>query len=162
MTRRQETISKDEAMTVTLRVGNPEDAKACSAICNEAFRAIADQHNFPREFPDPEMWNGLVSMLFSRPDIYSVVAEKNRSIVGVNFMWEGSPIAGIGPIGVEPSAQNGAIGRRLMEHMLERARHRRFPGVRLVQSAYHNRSLSLYTKLGFNARATVLTARPRA
>src|SRR5918998_1476862 len=26
------------------------------------------------------------------------------------------------------------------------------PGVRLVQAAYHNRSLSLYTKLGFDAR----------
>ncbi|MGH7231469.1 MAG: GNAT family N-acetyltransferase [Nitrospiraceae bacterium] len=139
-------------MTVTLRAGRPEDAKICSAICYEAFKAIADQHNFPREFPDPEMWDGLVSMLLSRPDIYSVVAEKNGSIVGANFLWELSQIAGIGPIGVEPAGQNSSIGRKLMEHVLERVRQRRFPGVRLVQSAYHNRSLSLYTKLGFNAR----------
>ena len=34
---------------------------------------------------------------------------------------------------------------------LEQAGNQRFAGVRLVQSAYHNRSLSLYTKLGFNA-----------
>jgi hypothetical protein len=39
-----------------------------------------------------------------------------------------------------------------MENVLRRAREGRFVGVRLVQSAYHNRSLSLYTKLGFDAR----------
>src|SRR6267142_34556 len=40
----------------------------------------------------------------------------------------------------------------LMLHVLDRAAARRFPGVRLVQAAFHNRSLSLYTKLGFDAR----------
>lgn len=35
---------------------------------------------------------------------------------------------------------------------LERARAQRHPGVRLVQAAYHNRSLSLYAKLGFQVR----------
>ncbi|HJU04399.1 MAG TPA: GNAT family N-acetyltransferase [Nitrospiraceae bacterium] len=144
-------------MTVMLRMGSPEDAKACSAICYEAFKTIADQHNFPREFPHPEMWDGLIPMLLSRRDIYSVVAEKNGAIVGANFLWEASLVAGVGPIGVEPSAQNSAIGRRLMEHVLERARQRRFPSVRLVQVAYHNRSLSLYTKLGFDVREPLVS-----
>ena len=39
-----------------------------------------------------------------------------------------------------------------MENVLQRARERRFAGVRLVQAAYHNRSLALYTKLGFDTR----------
>jgi hypothetical protein len=39
-----------------------------------------------------------------------------------------------------------------MEALLERAAQRHFPGVRLVQTAYHNRSLSLYAKLGFTIR----------
>jgi hypothetical protein len=39
-----------------------------------------------------------------------------------------------------------------MEAVLARAAARNAPGVRLVQSAFHNRSLSLYTKLGFDAR----------
>src|SRR5262249_50013619 len=30
-----------------------------------------------------------------------------------------------------------------------------FPGIRLLQAAFHNRSLSLYTKLGFDAREPV-------
>src|SRR5437870_13520815 len=44
-----------------------------------------------------------------------------------------------------------------MQHVLERVTQRRFPGVRLVQAAYHNRSLSLYTKLGFVAREPLST-----
>jgi hypothetical protein len=39
-----------------------------------------------------------------------------------------------------------------MEALVERAAQRRFPSVRLVQAAYHNRSLSLYAKLGFTIR----------
>jgi hypothetical protein len=39
-----------------------------------------------------------------------------------------------------------------MRHTLARVAQQRFPRTRLVQAAYHNRSLSLYTKLGFVAR----------
>jgi hypothetical protein len=39
-----------------------------------------------------------------------------------------------------------------MELVLGRAQAQRHIGVRLVQAAYHNRSLSLYSKLGFLAR----------
>src|SRR5690606_15427512 len=44
---------------------------------------------------------------------------------------------------------NGAVGRQLMECVIKRAQALSFSGIRLVQAAYHNRSLSLYTKLGF-------------
>jgi hypothetical protein len=40
----------------------------------------------------------------------------------------------------------------MMQHMLDRVAAGRLPGVRLVQVAYHNRSLSLYAKLGFEIR----------
>jgi hypothetical protein len=39
-----------------------------------------------------------------------------------------------------------------MQDVLRRATERAAPSIRLVQSAYHNRSLSLYAKLGFQAR----------
>jgi N-acetylglutamate synthase-like GNAT family acetyltransferase len=94
----------------------------------------------------------LLSALFSHPNIYSVVAELDGQVVGSNFLWETGTIAGVGPITVSPAVQNRQIGRRLMEHVMARARQRGFAGVRLVQAAYHNRSLSLYTKLGFEAR----------
>jgi hypothetical protein len=39
-----------------------------------------------------------------------------------------------------------------MQAVMARAAERKFAGVRLVQAAYHNRSLSLYAKLGFAVR----------
>ena len=68
---------------------------------------------------------------------------------------ERGPIAGIGPITVDPVAQNQTIGRRLMGAVLDRARERDAAGVRLLQSAFHNRSLCLYTKLGFETREMI-------
>jgi predicted N-acetyltransferase YhbS len=92
-----------------------------------------------------------MSMMLSKSDVYSVVAEADGRIVGSNFLWEDT-IAGIGPITVDPSVQNAAVGRRLMEDVMERSRQKAFAGVRLVQAAFHNRSLSLYAKLGFVVR----------
>lgn len=137
---------------VILRRGRPEDAEKCGVICFEAFKSISDRHNFPRDFPSPEPAIGLLSFLLSRHDVYSVVAELDGRVVGSNFLWETASIAGVGPITVDPSVQNGAIGRRLMEDVLRRTEEQAFAGVRLVQAAYHNRSLSLYTKLGFDTR----------
>jgi hypothetical protein len=61
-------------------------------------------------------------------------------------------IAGVGPITVDPAAQNARVGRRLMHAVMERANKRGAAGVRLVQAAFHSRSLSLYEGLGFDVR----------
>ncbi len=84
--------------------------------------------------------------------MHSVVAEIDGRVVGSNFLWEESAIAGVGPITVDPELQNAGVGHRLMEAVLERAADRRVAGVRLVQAAYHARSMSLYAKLGFVVR----------
>jgi hypothetical protein len=109
----------------------------------------------PPDFADRETAVGLLSQLLARDDIYSVVAESGGRIIGSNFLWENNLIAGVGPITVDPTAQNSTVGRQLMEDVLRRARDRRFAGIRLLQSAYHNRSLSLYTKLGFDAQEPI-------
>ena len=142
------------AMTpsISLRSGNASDATVCGEICYKAFHAIATAHNFPPDFPSAEAAIGLLGHILSRPDAYSVVAEIEGKIVGSNFLWEGDLIAGIGPITVDPATQNRSVGREMMQAVLRRASEKKFAGVRLVQSAYHNRSLSLYTKLGFEVR----------
>ena len=139
-------------MKMVLRSGTAGDATSCGSICYEAFKGIAEQHNFPPDFPSPDIAISLFSMVLSRADVYSVIAELDDQVVGSNFLWEGDTIAGVGPITVVPAAQNCSVGRQLMERVLERAHARQHVGVRLVQSAYHNRSLSVYTKLGFHAR----------
>ncbi len=144
-------------MNVTLRAGTVEDVAACGRICYDAFTAIANQHNFPPDLPSLEVSTGLIASLLSLGSIYPVVAEIDGRVVGSNFLWEGDAIAGVGPITVDPAAQNSVVGRRLMERVLERARQRGCLGVRLVQAGYHTRSLCLYTKLGFDTREPLAT-----
>lgn len=139
-------------MNLNIRAARPDDAAACGVICYDAFNTISAQHNFPADFPSPEPAIGLLSMLLSHPDIYGVVAEVDGKPVGSNFLWETGLVAGVGPITVDPAVQNSTIGRRLMDEVLGYAEQKGFASVRLVQAAYHNRSLSLYTKLGFDTR----------
>ncbi len=135
-----------------IRRASREDIEVCGEICYRAFCELADQHGFPHEFPDLEAAHGVVRGMISDPGHYGIVAEMNGRIAGSNFMDERSTIAGIGPISVDPDVQNSGAGRAMMQHMLDRVAANRLPGVRLVQTAYHNRSLSLYAKLGFEIR----------
>jgi len=139
-------------MNVTLRPGNVEDAQPCGAICYDAFKTIAEQHGFPPDLPSPEVATALLTGLLAHPCFYAVVAELDGRVVGSNFLDERSTVAGIGPITVDPAVQNRAVGRQLMQHVLDRVAQQRYPGVRLVQAAYHSRSLSLYARLGFVVR----------
>jgi predicted N-acetyltransferase YhbS len=139
-------------MSVILRPGTLADAGACGVVAFEAFKAISSQHNFPWDFPSAEIAAGLMKTLLAHSGFYSVVAEQDGAIIGSNFVDERGVIAGIGPITVDPAAQNQSIGRRLMLAVMEREAGRHAAGVRLLQSAYHNRSLCLYTKLGFDSR----------
>jgi predicted N-acetyltransferase YhbS len=142
---------------ITIRRATPEDASASGAVCYQAFFDINSAHNFPPDLPSPEHAAGLLTMMFSHPGFYCVVAESDGRIIGSNCLDERSPIAGIGPITVETGAQNAGVGRMLMDAVLARASERKFAGVRLLQAAFHNRSLSLYTKLGFDAREPIST-----
>lgn len=144
-------------MAVTLRRGTAEDAADCGRIMYEAFTEIAERHSFPSDFPEPEVGIGLATRLLGHPGFYAVVAERDGRVIGSNFLDERSTVAGLGPITVAPDAQDSGAGRRLMEDALERADTEGFPGVRLLQAAYHNRTLALYAKLGFDARELCCT-----
>jgi len=144
-------------MGAELRPAKIEDAQACGDICYRAFKKIAERHGFPPDFPTPEMAIGFLTMILSRSDVHATVAERDGRVLASNVVWRGGAIAGIGPITVDPEVQDASIGRRLMEEALEWASELGFEGVRLVQAAYHNRSLALYTKLGFDAREPLST-----
>ena len=138
-----------------IRRATPADAPVCGQICYGAFSNINTDHGFPPDFPSPDAAIGVLSSMFSHPGFFCVVAESEGRIAGSNCLDERSAIAGVGPITVDPAIQNRSIGRKLMEAVMDRARERHFPGVRLLQAAFHNRSLSLYAKLGFDAREPV-------
>jgi predicted N-acetyltransferase YhbS len=141
-----------EYPSTIIRLATPADAEDCGRICFEAFAALADKHNFARDFPVPELATQVLSIMFSHPSFFCVVAEQDKKIIGSNCLDERNAIAGAGPITVDPGIQNRSVGRQLMQAVMTRAMERKFAGIRLVQAAYHNRSLSLYTKLGFVVR----------
>lgn len=143
--------------SIELRPPTLDDAEELGRICFEAFRAIAERHNFPPDFPSPEIAATVLSSLISHPDIYGVVAQREGKLLGSNFLDERSQIAGVGPITIDPNSQNAGVGRRLMEDVMSRAADRELAGVRLLQTAYHTRSLSLYAKLGFEVREVLAT-----
>jgi GNAT superfamily N-acetyltransferase len=142
------------APEVTLRAAESADADACARILFDAFGQIHDHHRFPRDFPSMEAATGMLAAWVPHPQIWGVVAEVDDLIVGSNFLDERDPIAGVGPITVDPGGQNSGVGRKLMEAVIERGKDA--PGIRLVQDGFHMRSLSLYTSLGFEVTATCI------
>ena len=153
-TLRLETMSTAvQSCRITIRRAKPEDAPACGQICYEAFHKINTDHNFPPDVPRRKGAWELLTMMFSHPGFYCVVAEVDGRIAGSNCLDERNrhrrrwdPSRSI------RRCRIAAIGRKLMDAVLDRARERNFAGVRLVQAAFHNRSLSLYTTLGFDVR----------
>lgn len=146
---------------ITIRQATPNDAPACGKICYNAFSAINAAHNFPCDFPNPEYADRLIHGMFNAPGFYCVVAESNGQILGSNCLDERAIIHGVGPITVDPNAQNRGVGRLLMRAVMDRSRRHNAAGIRLVQAAFNSRSLSLYASLGFDIREPLVVMQGR-
>jgi hypothetical protein len=103
-----------------------------------------------------------MGMVIGHPSFWGVVAERDGRIVGSNFLDERDPIRGVGPITIDPEYQDGGVGRKLMEAVLERGEGA--PGIRLLQDGFHMRSLALYASLGFDVKepVAVTSGKPRS
>lgn len=142
------------AKPIAVREAVDADWEEAGRICYEAFATLADEHGFPHDFPTVAAAAEPIRWMINHPQFYGVVAEDGGRVVGSSFMDERSIISAIGPVSVDPRAQNRRIGHALMAAMFDRAAERRAAGVRLLQLAYHNRSLSLYAKLGMDVRGS--------
>ena len=147
-----------------IREATAQDADSCARIFYDAFESIATQHRFPVEVPSREFGSFIISDRLSSDGFVGLMAERESEVVGGAFVDERAAIAGIGPVAVDPAAMDDGIGRALTQAALERERDRHVAGVRLVQTAYHYRSLALYAKLGFVVREplSVLQGSPPA
>lgn len=147
-------------MTVNLRAATLSDAEVCGRNIYTAFKDLADHHGFPPDFPALEVATQLAHSFISHPAIFGVVAEEAGRVVGSNFLSEGDPIRGVGPITVAPDRQGSGIGRQLMHSVLERANGA--AGIRLLQDGFNMGSLALYASLGFEVRepVVVMSGRP--
>lgn len=128
----------------------PDDVEKCGRICYEAFKGIAEKHNFRRDFPSPEIAIGLMQHLLADPGVFNVVAESEGQVIGSNHLMELDAIAGVGPITIDPDAQAKGAGRMLMQAVIDHGRPK--AGIRLLQDSFNMASLSLYASLGFDVR----------
>ncbi|PWT79797.1 MAG: GNAT family N-acetyltransferase, partial [Acidobacteria bacterium] len=126
------------------------DVETCGIICYQAFRKIAETHNFRPDFPNAQAAIELHQMLLDGPNIFNVVIEDDGRVIGSNHLAEFGPVSAVGPITVAPDAQGKGIGRLLMQAVLERGEESE--SVRLVQDAFNTASMSLYASLGFDVK----------
>ena len=73
-------------MSIILRPGTAADTAACGAVCYEAFKAIGTAHNFPPDFPSPQVASEILSMPLTHKVFYSVVTEDQGQIVDSNLL----------------------------------------------------------------------------
>jgi predicted N-acetyltransferase YhbS len=147
-------------MEIEIRPATHDDAEACGRIIHDAFKGIAERHNFRPDFPSVEVATQIAQLFIADPAVYGVVAESDGRIVGSNFLSEWDAIRGVGPITIDPQLQARGVGRRLMQAVVERGRDA--VGVRLLQDSFNTASLSLYASLGFEVKEplVVIEGRP--
>src|ERR687895_1056139 len=140
-------------MGLTIRSIEQADAEICGKIGFQAHKVISSAHGYPSEQPTNEFAVEMIKTMLANPYSWGSLAEQEGRILGSIFVhvFPPSPVAAIGPLTVEPSAEGG-VGRALMEASLMEARKRGYEQVRLVQSPSHLRSFVLYTKCGFTLR----------
>ena len=139
-------------------------ARELGRICFEAFKEIHDRDCGARDFPTVEIAQQVLGMLVQRDDFYSVSALEDSRVVGSNFLSLMDPVAGVGPITVDPSYQGKGVGRALMQNVMDYAQHNNIEQVRLFQESFNLASLSLYASMGFDTKdsAALMQATPAA
>lgn len=136
---------------IHVRPVQANDIPRCGQIMYLAFKTIAEQHNFPPDFPDADVSTSLLGMLHDAPLFDGFVAEEDGAIAGSIFVSRRSPVGGISVVTIDPRSQNRAIGRQLMHRGMTSLADHGHTRQQLIQAGYHSRSLCLYAKLGFIA-----------
>jgi len=136
-------------MHIELIDAQPEHADAIGRIFYHAFKDLMDRHGLPLDIPSEEVGVQILSSRIGDPDFYGVIALVDGIVAGGNFYTNMDPVAGVGPLIVDPKRQGLGLGRRLMQHVIDHATANHGPQVRLMQDAINMISLSLYTSLGY-------------
>jgi GNAT superfamily N-acetyltransferase len=139
-------------MAPTLTTVLPEQADDIGTLVYEAFRDIAERHNFPPPFPTPELAQVIVRLIAQTEGWGSYLILEDGRPIACNFGDERDDAIGVGPVAVAVDQQGRGLGRRVMEALLERAERGGFTSVRLIQAAYNMQSFSLYHNLGFEVK----------
>ena len=95
---------------VLIRAATANDGIVCGQICYEAFAKLNAKHGFPCDFPGPEAASGLLSIMFSSPGFYCVVAENAGRVVEATASTNARPSPGWAPLPSIPMRRIWASG----------------------------------------------------
>jgi GNAT superfamily N-acetyltransferase len=142
-------------MAIRLVPAEPQHVSELGRICFESFREVHDRGCGTRDFPTVDIAQQVLGMLVQRDDFYSVSAMDDGRLLGSNFLSLMDPVAGLGPITIDPSCQGQGVGRTLMLDAIDYAQRHGIEQVRLMQDSFNVASLSLYASLGFDVKVPV-------
>lgn len=142
-------------MDIRLVPAEPQHVSELGRICFESFREVHDRGCGTRDFPTVDIARQVLGMLVQRDDFYSVSAMDDGRLLGSNFLSLMDPVAGLGPITIDPSCQGQGVGRTLMLDAIDYAQRHGIEQVRLMQDSFNLASLSLYASLGFDVKVPV-------
>jgi predicted N-acetyltransferase YhbS len=148
-------------MAVQMTSVLPEHVDEVGQVVYEAFKEIAERHNYEPAFSVPELATGIVRLLVQAEGYQSYLLLEDGKAVACNFGDERDDVVGVGPVAVAVKKQGNGYGRRVMEALLERAEANGVRSVRLTQAAYNRQSFSLYHNLGFDTRDVLANVRGR-
>jgi ribosomal protein S18 acetylase RimI-like enzyme len=140
---------------VSIRPLVPGDVDAVAEADFAAFHDVALRHGMAPVVRAVRDSRTYVSALLEADPLGGYVAEEGGRIVGHAWVHTRAPIATIGPIAVEPTAQRRGVGRALLAHCVQAAG-ARAAQIRLVHESFNTASLQLYLAEGFRIVAPLL------
>lgn len=100
-------------------------------------------------FPMPWSFQSFYNELVSNPYGYYVVALENDKVVGYGGMWILFEECHITTIAVDPKRRREGIGRKIMEHLIEKAKEQDVDWISLEVRVSNIPAQNLYKSLGF-------------
>jgi predicted N-acetyltransferase YhbS len=140
---------------VTIRPLASADVDAVAEVDFAAFHEVALRHGMTPLVGAVRDSRAYVRRLLEADPLGGFVAEEGGHVVGHAWVHLRVPIATVGPIAVEPSAQRRGVGRALLAECV-RAAGPRATQLRLVQESFNVASLGLYLSEGFRIVAPLL------
>lgn len=100
-------------------------------------------------FPSPWSFQSFYNEIVSNPYGYYIVAVENNKVVGYGGMWILFEECHITTIAVDPSRRRKGIGRKIMEHLIEKAKEQDVEWISLEVRVSNIPAQNLYKSLGF-------------
>ena len=102
-------------------------------------------------FPSPWSFQSFYNVIVNNPYGYYIVAVEDNRVVGYGGMWILFDECHITTIAVDPTRRREGVGRRIMEHLIEKAREQDADWISLEVRVSNTPAQNLYKSLGFEA-----------